>query len=166
VDLDRQPILVGPTITLRPLSADDFDALYAIASDPLLWEQHPAKDRIQEPVFRQWLADALASRGALVAVDKRDGRGVGTSRYDFFEGDVEIGWTFLARQSWGSGLNGEMKQLMLQHAFAAVDVVVFRVHSQNFRSQHGVAKLGAQPAGTQTDPNGHGTNLVYRLTKE
>jgi len=165
VAFDRQPTLVGERVILRPLRSDDFEALFAIASDPLLWEQHPAKDRVQEPVFRQWLADALDSEGALVAVDRRDGCVVGSSRFDFHGGEVEIGWTFVARSLWGTGVNDEMKQLMLRHAFADVDAVVFRVHSDNLRSQRAVEKLGARRVGTQVDPNGHGTNLVYRLPR-
>jgi N-acetyltransferase len=163
-ELDRQPTLVGTHLTLRPLRDDDFDELYAIASDPLLWEQHPAKDRAQEPVFRQWMVDALASGGALVATD-HSGRIVATSRYASHAGDVEIGWTFIARELWGSGANDEMKQLMLRHAFATVDTVVFRVHSENFRSQRAVMKLGATQTGTEVDPNGYGTNLVFSLSK-
>jgi RimJ/RimL family protein N-acetyltransferase len=163
VPLDRQPILVGTRITLRPLHPDDFDQLYAISSDPLLWEQHPAKDRVEEPVFRKWMADALDSGGALVAVDRTSGRIVATSRYAFHAGEVEIGWTFIDRRLWGTGVNDEMKQLMLRHAFGSVDAVVFRVHSENFRSQRAVTKLGAEQIGTQVDPSGYGTNLVFRL---
>ena len=162
--LDRQPTLQGSNIALRPLRADDFDALFALASDPLLWEQHPAKERAQEPGFRQWMADALTSGGALVAVDN-DGQVVGTSRFDWHEGDVEIGWTFVARRLWGTGVNTEMKALMLTHAFGSVDAVVFRVHSENFRSQRAVEKLGARQVGTQVDPNGRGINFVFRIDR-
>jgi len=162
VPLDRQPILVGAHIELRPLQADDFDELYAIASDPLLWEQHPAKERAQEPVFRQWMAEAMESGGALVATDQASGRIVGTSRYDFHGGEVEIGWTFIDRRLWGTGLNDEMKQLMLRHAFACVDAVVFRVHCENFRSQRAVEKLGAMRVGS-TFVAPYGEHFVFRL---
>ena len=43
--MDFQPVLRGSLLELRPLRADDFDALYAVASDPLIWEQHPQRDR-------------------------------------------------------------------------------------------------------------------------
>lgn len=164
--LDRQPLLVGEILDLRPLRSSDFDALYAIASDPLLWEHHPSRDRAQRSVFEQWFADAMASGGALVAIDRADGRVIGTSRFDHYDAvqrEVEIGWTFLDRSHWGGQCNREMKQLMLEHAFQAVDSVVFRVHSGNVRSQRAVEKLGAIRVGTEIDPHGRGENYVFRL---
>lgn len=166
VMLDRQPTLVGELLELRPMRPGDFDALYAIASDPLLWEQHPAKERAERHGFEQWFEEATASGGALVAVERTGGRVIGTSRFDHFDaaqGQVEIGWTFLDRSLWGGRCNGEMKRLMIEHAFAVVDAVVFRVHSGNIRSQRAVEKLGARRVGTELSRNGHGENYVYRL---
>jgi RimJ/RimL family protein N-acetyltransferase len=107
--LDRQPVLEDERILLRPLRPDDWDALFAAASDPLIWQQHPAHDRWQEPVFHAFFADALAQGGALVAIDKASGAVIGSSRYQGLEaadgGSVEIGWTFLARRFWGGTVN-------------------------------------------------------------
>ena len=166
--LDRQPTLEGELVRLRPLREADFDDLCAVASDPQLWEQHPAKDRTQPAVFRRWFEDALASGGALTVVDRRDRLVIGSSRfegYDEAQREVEIGWTFLARSRWGGAHNGEMKRLMLRHAFGTVDAVRFRVHSRNLRSQRAVEKLGARRVGTEVDPNGQGENVVFRLVR-
>ncbi len=38
--LGRQPVLEGEHVRLRPLRPDDWEALFAVASDPLIWEQH------------------------------------------------------------------------------------------------------------------------------
>lgn len=144
--LDRQPTLEGELVQLRPLQETDFGALYVIASDPLLWEQHPSKDRTQKVVFQRWFAEAVASGGALVVIDRRDGRTIGTSRFDGYgqtRNEVEIGWTFLARSHWGGPYNAEVKRLMLRHAFRSVDAVLFRVHSLNLRSQGGLARSGS-----------------------
>lgn len=164
--LDRQPVLAGDLVLLRPLTPDDRGALRAVAADPAVWEQHPAKDRTQEPVFRAWFAEALASGGALVVVDRSDGTVIGTSRY-VLQGDdeVEVGWTFLARSRWGGRWNGEVKRLMLDHAFAAVPTVVFTVHRDNLRSQRAVERLGAVPTGTADGAHGPGTDVVYRLAR-
>ena len=110
--MDRQPHLSGELIELRPATPDDFDALFAVASDPLIWEVHPAHDRWQEPVFRKFFDDGLASGGMLVATDRATGAVIGSSRYGLERaepGEVEIGWTFLARSHWGGRYNGEMK---------------------------------------------------------
>ncbi|MEP6550939.1 MAG: GNAT family N-acetyltransferase, partial [Gemmatimonadales bacterium] len=121
---DLQPTLYGELLDLRPLRTEDFDALFAVASDPLIWEQHPASDRYKPEIFRAFFDEGLASGGALVATDKKDGRVVGSSRFHAYnseEKEVEIGWTFLARNYWGGAYNGEMKQLMISHAFKFVD---------------------------------------------
>lgn len=146
--LDRQPILEGERIALRPLRPDDWDALFAVASDPLIWEQHPAHDRWQEPVFRAFFADALAQQGALVIIDKSSGAVIGSSRYQGLDeaggGSVEIGWTFLARAHWGGAVNRELKRLMLAHALASVAECRFVVGETNHRSRKAMEKIGGR----------------------
>jgi RimJ/RimL family protein N-acetyltransferase len=165
---DLQPVLRGELLELRPLSAGDFDALYAVASDPLVWEQHPASDRWRREVFEEFFREAMASGGAFAAVDRRDGRIVGSSRYwahDPMKREVEIGWTFLARTHWGGRYNGEMKRLMLEHAFGFVDRVVFLVGPRNLRSRRAVEKIGGAYAGTRTGAGGR-ESVVYEITAE
>lgn len=144
--LDLQPTLRGALVHLRPLVEGDFASLFAVASDPLIWEQHPDKTRSTLPGFERFFGEGLASGGALLATEAATGEVIGTSRYDGYDasrGEVEVGWTFLARRCWGGRYNGEMKRLMLDHAFRAVDRVVFVVGVHNLRSQHAVLKLGA-----------------------
>ena len=163
---DLQPVLKGKLLELRPLRAEDFDDLFAVAADPLIWEQHPAKDRYQEEQFRVFFREALESGGALVAIDTKDGRVIGSSRFHGYDGDkseVEIGWSFLARSHWGGRYNGEMKQLMLQHAFRFVDRVVFLVGLHNRRSQRAVEKLGGVRVGSRPGASGR-DSIVYEIT--
>lgn len=143
--LDIQPTLEGPTLTLRPLRADDREALYAVASDPLMWMLHPANDRHERPVFDRLFEESLASGGALVVIDRASGAVIGSSRYSFEfaePGEVEIGWTFLARSHWGGAANREMKRLMLSHAFGAAARVMFRIGEHNLRSRRAMEKIG------------------------
>jgi RimJ/RimL family protein N-acetyltransferase len=146
--MDRQPVLDGERLLLRPLEPGDWDALYAVASDPLIWEVHPAGNRWQEDVFRAYFADALDKRGALVVIDKQTGAIVGSSRMQGHDpaagGSVEIGWTFLARSHWGGEINREMKRLMLSHALHYVERVLFRVGEANGRSRRAMEKIGGQ----------------------
>jgi len=142
-----QPTLHGPTLTLRPATPDDFDGLQEIGSDPLVWAQHPAPDRWQEAAFRRFVDDGLASGGMLVAIDRAGGRIVGTSRFSTefaLTDEVEIGWTFVARDLWGTSTNREMKHLMLGHAFAHRPTVIFRIGAENHRSRRAVEKIGAR----------------------
>lgn len=165
--MELQPVLEGQLLELRPLTPDDFAALFAVASDPLIWEQHPAHDRYREEIFREFFRTGLESGGALVAIDRRDGAIIGSSRYHGYDptrGEVEIGWTFLARRFWGGRYNGEMKRLMLDHAFRFVDRVTFVIGPDNHRSRRAVEKIGAVLAGTRIEDTGRET-VVYGLEK-
>jgi RimJ/RimL family protein N-acetyltransferase len=140
-----QPHLVGELLELRPLSVDDWENLFAAAADPMIWKLHPSHDRYEEEVFREYFQQALESAGALVAVDRGTQKIIGSSRY-FWHGpepsELEIGWTFLVRSHWGGVYNGEMKRLMLDHAFTFVDHVIFLVGTTNLRSRKAVEKIG------------------------
>jgi RimJ/RimL family protein N-acetyltransferase len=164
--VDLQPTLKGELLELRPLRPEDFEALYAVARDPLIWEQHPSKDRYQEEVFKGFFRDALASGGALIALSCADGKVIGSSRFHGYseeKSEVEIGWTFLARSYWGGVYNKEMKRLMLRHAFKFVDHVVFLVGPKNLRSRRALEKIGAVHIGSRPDASGR-ESFVYQIT--
>ena len=162
---EMQPRLVGPTLELRPLTEADHDAVYAAASDPLIWEQHPDSLRWREDVFAGWWKGAM-DNGALVVIDRASGAIIGSTRFLSFTGDeVEIGWTFLTRAYWGGRSNGEMKRLMLEHAFRRVPKVVFLVGPNNRRSQRAVEKIGGVRAGMRRNAAGKDQEL-FELTRE
>lgn len=164
---DPQPILKGKLLNLRPLQADDFKSLFAVASDPLIWEQHPVKNRYQKAAFDGFFRESLASGGALIVCDTRLNKVIGSSRFYGFEDDIneiEIGWTFLARSYWGGIYNKEMKLLMLQHAFQFTDRVILLAGVQNIRSQKAVEKIGGICVGKRTDKNGH-DSFLYEITR-
>lgn len=163
---ELQPVLKGRLLELRPLRREDFPALYSVASDPLIWEQHPCKDRYKEEVFRLFFSEALESGGAFVVIDSKDAGIIGSSRfhgYDEGRSEIEIGWTFLARSHWGGHYNMEMKRLMLEHAFRFVESVVFLVDPGNLRSRRAVEKIGALHVGTRADGAGR-NSFVYQIT--
>lgn len=163
---DLQPVLEGRLLRLVPLRPEDFERLYAVASDPLIWEQHPQSDRYKIEVFKVFFREALESGGAFVVMDCKTGEVIGSSRYygyDEQRSEIEIGWTFLARSYWGGIYNREMKQLMLRHAFKFVDSVVFLVGPQNWRSQKALEKIGAVRIGTRRDNAGREC-VVFQIT--
>lgn len=166
-----QPHLVGDLLELRPLLPNDWEGLFLAASDPLIWEQHPASDRYQEVVFKVFFQEALASRGALVAVDRKTQAIIGSSRYYGHEpekSEIEIGWSFLVRSHWGGKYNGEMKRLMLNHAFRFVDSVVFLVGATNLRSRKALEKIGGVLTDRRINRNLRGNiveHVVYNVKK-
>ena len=168
---ELQPHLKGKLIELRPLALADWDELFAVAADSLIWEQHPERDRYKEDVFRVFFKDALESGGAFVIIDRQTQHIIGSTRfygYDPEKSEIEIGWTFLARKFWGGRFNAEMKRLLLNHAFKFVERVVFFVGEDNVRSQKAMEKVGAIKVGTATRTYGNhppARNVKYAIKK-
>jgi len=147
---ELQPNLKGELIELRPLKPQDWDDLFAVASDPLIWEQHPESDRYKEDVFKVFFREAMESGGAFVIIDRKNQQIIGSTRFYGYapeKSEIEIGWTFLARNYWGGRYNRELKDLMLTHAFKFVENVVFLVGENNVRSQRATEKIGGIRSG-------------------
>lgn len=171
--MDLQPTnLRNTTVQLVPLAETDFENLYACASDPEVWEQHPNKDRYKRDVFEVFFKGALESGGAFKIVALDSDKVVGSTRfYDYNpkEKSVLIGYTFYAKAYWGKGLNPMVKRLMLDYAFRFVDTVYFHVGSQNKRSQIAMERLGAQKIDEQLIEYYGETpklNFIYEIRKE
>jgi RimJ/RimL family protein N-acetyltransferase len=160
--LDRQPVLTGPTLRLRPLREADRGAMWQAIRDPAIWAQHPDRSRATPEGFARWWADAMASGGALAVERLPDGRIVGSSRFALSRcgpGEVEIGWTFLETELWGGPANREMKRLMAGHALASGAAVILVIHRDNARSRRAADKIGARHVRDQ------GEDAVYLLDR-
>lgn len=168
---DDPPTLIGKTLRLRPLQADDLDALYAAASDPQTWSGHPATERYRREVFEPYFQFLIQAGGCLLILDRESGQAIGCSRYypvPDQPDDIGIGFTFINHRYWGGTTNRELKTLMLGHAFQRFERVWFHIAPSNIRSQKGTAKLGAQLAyAAELDLSGTLTQwLCYELPRE
>ena len=170
--MELQPRLENAYVKLEPLAAGDFEALFAVASDPLIWEQHPNKNRYQREAFATYFQGAIESRGAVRVIDAASGALIGCSRYyewDEAARSVAIGYTFIARKFWGGRTNRALKTLMLEHAFKFVDRVIFHVGAGNLRSRKAMEKLGGVNIGevamTYYGETSH-LNVVYKIDRE
>jgi RimJ/RimL family protein N-acetyltransferase len=166
---DLQPRIENQWVKLEPLAAGDFEALYAIASDPLIWQLHPNKDRYQREVFATYFKGAIESGGAFRVLDGVTGAPIGCSRYyDWDETGrmIAIGYTFIVRSHWGGRYNLALKTLMLDHAFRFVDRVIFHVGAGNLRSRRAMEKLGGVLIG-ETAMSYYGEpshqNVIYKI---
>ena len=170
-DFDLQPTLAGELLQLRPLRPDDFEELFAAASDPLIWEQHPESDRHKREVFQTYFRSGLESGGALAIIERASGRIIGSSRYNGLDpvaSEIEIGWTFMERKFWGGRYNRELKKLMVDHAFQFVDRILFIAGEENQRSRRALEKIGAKFLRKVERPARDGKmmpNVVYALTR-
>ena len=164
MSFDSQPTLTGAYVGVRPLRRSDYDALYAVASDPLIWEQHPAPSRCEEGEFRGFFEESLASGGALLVTDLETGAVIGSTRFHGYskeKGEIEIGWTFLARSHWGGKYNRDLKTVMAQHAFQFVSTIVLFINAENVRSRLAAQRIGAV-AERGLDAEGR---MIFRLRR-
>lgn len=166
-----QPTLENEFVKIQPLKETDFDLLFSVASDPLLWEQHPSRTRYQRDVFEVFFKGAIDSQSAFLVLDAKTNQVIGSSRfYDYDEknSSVAIGYTFVARSSWGKGYNPALKKLMMEHAFQYVDNVIFHIGAKNIRSQKSIEKIGAKKIGeAEISYYGEQNNLnfIYQIEK-
>ncbi|MBD1364032.1 GNAT family N-acetyltransferase [Mucilaginibacter sp. ZT4R22] len=166
----RSTKLENELIALQLVQETDFDKLFEVAADPLIWELHPAKDRYKKEVFQLYFNDALASESSFLVIDKATGDIIGCTRlYDIrpAQSSVAIGYTFLARKYWGGVYNSAMKGLLMEHVFKVVNNVMFHIAATNIRSQKAIGKLGATKV-SEVDFDHYGTKLLhyeYRITK-
>jgi len=167
-----QPTLENDRIILSPLQENDFEELYAVASDPKVWEQHPNKDRWKREVFHNFFKGAMESKGAFKITDRSSGEAIGCTRfYDYNEEEkfILIGYTFYGTASWGKGINPQVKKLMLDYIFQFVPKVHFHVGAVNLRSQIAIGRIGAEKIGEE-DVAYFGEapklNFIYEITRE
>lgn len=145
--------LQGGLVALEPLSAGHADGLWAAAQAPEIWRwlAHVGSSRAS---FDRWMETALAAardgrEGVFAIRSRRSGELVGSSRYlNVRPADraLEIGWTWLNPSAWRSGVNVEVKLLMLGHAFEALGCVrvELKTDARNERSRAAMAALPAQ----------------------
>lgn len=172
MNFELQPILQDDLVLLQPLKESDFEVLYKVASDPLIWEQHPNKNRYQRVVFQNFFSGAIESNGAFLIIKKENNEVIGSSRfYDHHteKSSVAIGYTFFSRHCWGTTYNKAVKTLMLKHAFKFVDQVVFHIGAVNIRSQKAIERLGATKIGQEEIAyygETNNLNFIYQINKK
>jgi RimJ/RimL family protein N-acetyltransferase len=161
--INLQPLLKNNLISLKPLRETDFEALYAVASDPLIWEQHPDKLRHTRDVFKKYFDSGIESGSAFLISDAASGDIIGCTRYydhDPAKKQIAIGWTFLARSHWGGPVNTALKTLMLDYAFTFAETVLLHIGENNMRSRRAVEKLGGEFTEQVSD------TVTYAIEKE
>jgi RimJ/RimL family protein N-acetyltransferase len=172
MNFNLQPTLKNEFVSIKPLNQTDFEMLFAVASDPLIWEQHPNKNRYQKDVFKIFFEGAIASNGAFLVSDAKNNKIIGSSRFyglDTKTNSISIGYTFISKEYWGKNYNRSLKLLMIDHAFRFVNSITFHVGSMNIRSQKAMEKIGAKKTG-EIEMSYYGEenklNFIYEINKD
>ena len=171
MEFEFQPSLDGPYFKIRPMEESDQENLFAVASNPLIWEQHT--DRRYEPeVFNDFFNQTIKSKGGLVVIDKKTGKIIGSNRFSEITGTedaVEIGWSFLHFDYWGGKTNREVKSMLMAHAFQFVNNTVYYIDKNNPRSIKATEKLGGKLISNHLDDSivrRNSDDLTYIIQKK
>lgn len=150
---DLRARLTGRLVAVEPLSAAHEEGLIAAATDPDMFSWMPIDVASSRETLRDWLAATLAGAAegrevpfAILAAGT--GEVLGSTRFLEVRLEhlrVEIGWTWVTRRAWSTGVNVETKLLLLGHAFEQVGVrrVEFKTDARNARSRGALEALGA-----------------------
>jgi RimJ/RimL family protein N-acetyltransferase len=138
-------------VRLEPLSESHEDGLWAASRDPRTWRWLSAVQPQTRSEWSAWLAQALAEAEAgreLPLVTLCHEEIVGSTRFLALRPEhrsVEIGWTWLHPDAWGTGANVEAKLLQLRHAFETWGCrrVELKTDALNDRSRRALEALGA-----------------------
>jgi RimJ/RimL family protein N-acetyltransferase len=150
--LPRRIILENDHILLRPLQVEDFPALLELTQDASLWTYF-THDLSTLAGLETWAAGHFSGdRLQFVVIDKRSGKVLGSSGFgNYFPRDqrIEIGWTWLGKAFQGTGINAQMKSLMLQYAFEELEMlrVEFKTDVLNLPARQALLRLGATEEG-------------------
>jgi len=149
--------LEGRYVRLEPLRPEHVPALLAVAQDPEIWTWLPASLQTREAmelfISAALEAEAAGREYAFAVLLGQGNRVIGSTRYLDVAPEhrrVEVGWTWYARDTWGTVVNVEAKYLLFAHAFddwGAIRVGL-KTDVKNVRSQAAIRKLGARYEGT------------------
>ncbi|HEY8320472.1 MAG TPA: GNAT family protein [Candidatus Baltobacteraceae bacterium] len=173
MNIPHDLILEDVRVRLEPLAERHLPALMERCADPALWEfTFQSNPLTNEADAQTHLANALADPAGrpFAIVDRATGRAIGSTRYLDIVPEhrkLEIGWTFLARDVWRTGINREVKLLLLDYAFETFGAirVQLKADASNLRSREAIARLGATYEGTLRDfrirPDGQPRGVTY-----
>src|SRR5690606_2231373 len=160
--------LSNDLVKLVPLTKEDYNWIYAVASDPGIWEQHPDRLRYTPVGFTKYFKKLLNTDQPYIILDINTDQVIGATsfyQYNQKENTIAIGYTFLAQEFWGGGYNQSIKKLMMNFAFSSLNKIFFHVREGNIRSQKAIEKIGGKFERKYTSEDGLGTQIEYSVSK-
>ena len=153
---DLRDTFSGRLVRVEPLAAEHEPGLIEAAGDPEMFAWMPVDMASSRDALHDWLMSTLAAARegstvpfAIVAADTNPpARVLGSTRFLELRLEhlrAEIGWTWVTRSAWSTGVNVETKLLLLEHAFERVGLrrVEFKTDARNERSRGALLAAGA-----------------------
>ena len=148
----RDLILENEKVLLRPMTRQDFSKLQTLTKDPNQWIYF-TQDLSNAEDFEEWAAGHFSGdRLQFVVMDKVSGKIAGATAFGSFsprDQRIEIGWTWLGKEFQGTGINSQMKKLMLDYCFEVLKVkrVEIKTDVLNLPARKALLKIGATEEG-------------------
>ena len=148
--------LENETVRLDLLDRENFLGLLKVSVEPDLLKYSPGKIHNESHLttyVNAALEDYQEGKSIpLIIIDKRNNRVAGSTRFgkiDNTNSVLHIGWTWIGKDFQGTGLNTNMKYLMLKYAFEDLQFrkVEFRIDERNEQSRRAIEKIGAKLEG-------------------
>lgn len=146
-------ILKGNLVELIPLEKEHFAELIPLTADKRLWAFYPS-DFSNEEKFIKSYSDAIAKREQdntypFVIKHKASGKLIGSTRFldvSAYDKRLEIGFTWLIQEHWGTAINFECKLLLMTYAFDVLKAVrvQLKTDENNIRSRTAIGKIGGK----------------------
>jgi RimJ/RimL family protein N-acetyltransferase len=150
--------LEGELVRLEPMTAAHEDGLWEASRDPETWRwlsvfQPETREEMHDYVESALTQQAAGIEMPFTTIRREDGRVLGSTRYLSLRPEhrsLEIGWTWLTPDAWGTGANIEAKLLMLGDAFERLGClrVELKTDARNERSRGAMEALPAKFEGT------------------
>src|SRR5690606_25704341 len=144
------PILENKIVALVPLKSSHWEQLWPIAQAIDLYK-YGSNDISTLPKLKDYIQTALQEHEngksiPYIIYDKSKSSFIGSTRFGNIDKKnkvVHIGWTWISTDAQGTGINKEVKSLMLNHVFKSMhyEKVEFRIDERNLRSRKAVEKL-------------------------
>lgn len=175
LDFNQEIVFEDSKIILRPLVANDFDALKVIAFEDKTLLQYSPNPIYNADLLEKYIHDALDSKAnrtryPFVIIDKLSNTIVGSTSFcniSNYDKRLEIGYTWLGNAYQKTGINRHCKYLMLDYCFNVLNFerVEFKTDERNEKSRHALLGIGAKEEGILKSHtlmhDGYRRNTVY-----
>jgi RimJ/RimL family protein N-acetyltransferase len=148
--------LQSRNVLLRPMIREDLYSFSKIAGDEDLWTWF-SKDLSKDEELRSWVDEALnalkqQTRLPFTIIEKSSGEPIGSTSFgniSMYDKRIEIGWTWIAKAFHGTGVNSQIKYLMMRYAFEELkfERVEIKTDVLNIRARKALLKTGATEEG-------------------
>jgi len=149
--LDFKKTIQTERVILRPIKQSDFELMKELTTDSKMW-YYFTTDLSSEETLKDWIGTAVNEKNQqkslpFTIVDYKTNNIIGTTRISNLSKKncrVEIGWTWIAKEYQGTGINSHVKNLLFEYLFTETETlrIEFKTDALNIPARKGMEKVG------------------------